>query len=117
MKIYLINGFLLLVIFSLSFGLGSQLGQTYASYEDYQPTPTTSCTPTPTDAPSVTSIDTPTAGASATPTPFYPTPTEGSGGYFDDELGCGTHSCIGTAASADNVSAPTSAPDTGRATQ
>ena len=120
MKIYLLNGLLLLVIFSLSFSLGSQLSQTYAGYENYQPSPTLSCSPTPSpsDTPSITSDeDTPTAGVSATQTPFFPTPTEGSGGYFNDGLGCGTHSCIGTPASADNVSAPTSAPDTGRATQ
>lgn len=66
----------------------------------YIPTPTVSVQPTETPVPSDT--PSPTAGQSATPTPGPgPTPTPGTQ--------------INTAASANNISAPQSAPDTGRA--
>ncbi len=70
--------------------------------------------PIPTDE-EISDSPSPTAGDSATPTPqpIYPTPTEGSGGYFNDHLGCGEHSCIGKPASANNI--PQSPPSTGRA--
>ncbi len=77
------------------------------------------------DCPSISPSEdiSPTAGDSATPSaspsaqPIYPTPTEGSGGYFDDGLGCGTHSCIGKPGyiPVPTASTPQGAPMTGRA--
>lgn len=77
--------------------------------------PTPKVTVTPTAGPSATPAPS-VASPSAVPTPFiYPTPTEGSGGYFNDNLGCGTHSCISGPASINNM--PSAAPATGRAMQ
>ncbi len=112
-----------LLLFILSGLVGFGVTTVYAQYDNSDVTPTSTvtteptCTPTISPVPSDEISDTPspTAGDSATPTPqiFYPTPTEGSGGYFDDHLGCGTHSCISTPASANNI--PQAPPSTGRA--
>lgn len=87
-------------------------------WKDCQPTPTihlcfTGDEEIPHPCPTLTI--TPTAGVSATASPsafIFPGPTEGSGGYFNDNLGCGTHSCIGKPS---YILIPTSAPNTGRA--
>jgi len=96
------------------------LGEHVGNPHCITPTPTVSCTPSPTEGEPTDEVTpdlstTPTAGVSATVTPtefIYPTPTEGSGGYFDDGLGCGHHSCAsGNSAPAQ----PQAAPATGRA--
>ncbi len=79
---------------------------------DWCITPIISLSPSPEDSvtPESTPTDTPEATDSAQP--VYPTPTAGTGGYFDDHLGCGTHSCVGKPG---YVAIPTGAPMTGRA--
>ena len=126
------NKYILIFILSLFIGLGVTTVYAHDNFNQCdnkycQPTPTSkpSCSPSPTlviPIPTesvVPDTDTPSAGISATPTTefFYPTPTEGSGGYFDDHLGCGTHSCIGKPGyiAIPTPQSPQYAPHTGRA--
>ncbi len=122
-----------ILVFILAVFIGFTAYTTVYAYDDAIPSivqtePSTgitesSCTPTQSVSPTlilpiptdeeISDTPSPTAGDSATPTPQpFPGPTEGSGGYFNDNLGCGTHSCVGKPG---YVPIPTSAPSTGRA--